>query len=301
MPPNEPDKNRSAPDPSVTLHYIDKLFARSIALSTLGKRSLLVATVLSLILLGLSGGAVSAEEKISFQGVGLKVPLAVFMTGGAVVVSVLVIVRGVSLNWVTVYRGEIMRLYEDLGFEDRTLYGSVFHAFGTPDVIGTLLSLVATEDYSYDPRRLTQGPRSVGRLGMLLSNALVSMLLIFTLPAAAVVAVGVQVSELLQQRGLEWVWIFFILLAAGSTFLAILPAYKRTLNRSLMSRIRILGSVVLAVAWMTTVILGAGIGFFVANLAVEEPTAKKQCEYGRYKGFGFETQGECIKAVNPTR
>jgi hypothetical protein len=96
MPPNEPDNNRSAPDHSVTLHYIDKLFARSIALSTLGKRSLLVATVLSLILLGLSGGAVSAEEKISFQGVGLKVPFAVFMTGGAVVVSVLVIVRGVS-------------------------------------------------------------------------------------------------------------------------------------------------------------------------------------------------------------
>jgi hypothetical protein len=120
---------QSAPDHGVVLHYIDKLFAANNALSTTSKRSGQVATVLSLILLGLSGGAISAQEKITYQGVGLRVPLAVFLTGGAIAVTTLIVESAVIQSQRIRYRAEIVRLYRDLGFDDRTLDDRVIHPF----------------------------------------------------------------------------------------------------------------------------------------------------------------------------
>jgi hypothetical protein len=127
--PNGPDNKENAPDQSVFLHYIDKLFATSNALSATAHRSILVATVLSLILLGLSGGAISAQEKITYQGVGLRVPLAVFLTGGAIAVTTLIVESAVIQSQRIRYRAEIVRLYRDLGFDDRTLDDRVIHPF----------------------------------------------------------------------------------------------------------------------------------------------------------------------------
>jgi hypothetical protein len=265
---------QSAPDHGVVLHYIDKLFAANNALSTTSKRSGQVATVLSLILLGLSGGALSAQEKITFQGVGLRVPLAVFLTGGAVAVSVFVVVRVGANVQTTGLRLEITRLYRALGFEDRTLYGYAIHPFGSRDALGILLTLFRAEDYSFDLRTLGRPRPPSQRMGRLIGALLVAVL-ILVLPIAAQAAVGVQASELLRQRGLGWVWIFFILLAAGSTCGVMVSFWRlaSTLSVNFRTRWLRLGRSQKIIVFVTVtgfpiivILLGAGIGLFVAKV-----------------------------------
>lgn len=118
------------------------------------------------------------------------------------------------------------------------------------------------EDYSFAQRsrrrRLPFSLEVVFGAGLTLLSYLV-------LPAAAQVATGVQVSELLKQRGLGWVWIFFILLAFGNTcgpLLSLISLRERQLpgiGRPLPL------SVYLGLS-MFILLSGAVIGLFVAKV-----------------------------------
>jgi hypothetical protein len=193
-------------DQAVILNYIDKLVSKQHAVADAGSRFSLTAMVLSLLLLAISGGAAKAKGSMSLGGIGLKVSLAVLLTGVAVVIGVLVVAFLASLWQRQALTFEIQRLYMSTGFEDRTLYGEAITPFG-----GANITQLASTLFEYE----TFGDRFGGSRPVVW--AALKTILVFAgntiVPVSAQVGGGFKVAELLQSRGLGWTWIPFVLLA----------------------------------------------------------------------------------------
>jgi len=72
-----------AENSQVILHYIDKLYEAMGKTIALAGRMLFLQTVLSLLLLSLSIGVITLEERVSMAGIGVKASLSVILTVGA--------------------------------------------------------------------------------------------------------------------------------------------------------------------------------------------------------------------------
>jgi hypothetical protein len=256
----------------ITLHYIDKLFESRQRLAAGAQRFFFIATVLALIMLATSGGAAYTEQALSVSGVGLRVPFTVFLTFGAVLVGIVTVSGGLCDAEAQSLDKEIKRLYKSIGFEDRTLYADIASPFRSANSLSVLASIFSSENYRYGERRETGGLYSAIKAEFL------ELFMYLIIPTAAQVAAGFKVSEIVQQAGLGWVWIFFVLLAVGTSFLAFfhvwhepffsffeelqpddLTKVQRLLLQLFIIGIQVVGGVVIALP-------GMAIGFFVTNV-----------------------------------
>ena len=184
------------PDKETTRHYIDKLVVDGNTMLSRSFRLFITQVALSFILISLSAGIASAQGAFTFQGVGLKVSLAVFLTGCALFVGGGTVFSEFYARRAAVVRGVVRRLYKGIGFEDETL--------DDPNFLGPPLGKL---------RRATG-------LYWAITGSLI--------PAAAQVAAGFKVAELLQYKGLGWTWILFVLLAFGTAWASVIVNARST-------------------------------------------------------------------------
>jgi hypothetical protein len=162
------------------------------------------------------------------------VSAAVFLAGGALLVSTFVFASQAFGVQFQVAYSEIYRLHKSIAFRDPTLDYGMFFGF----------------------RRLS--------LIRVLRNGIMGTVL----PTSAQVAAGFKVSELLRFEGLGWLWLVFVLVAfsinwaGGSMYWNILPLRLRaygqpdeSINRT---PIRIVGQVCF--------LLGVVLGYFIAKV-----------------------------------
>jgi hypothetical protein len=273
--PDRTMNNMAAEEPDartqITLHYIDKLFEARQRLATGSQRFFVIATLLALIVLASSGGAVFTEGALSISGVGLRVPFTVFLTFGAVVVGIATVSGELCDTEALLVDKEIQRLYRSLGFEDRTLYANIASPFRGANPLSVLASIFSREDYQYGER--LEEAEEEGLYSAIKAEFL-EIVVFLILPTAAQVAAGFKVSELGQQACLGWVWMLFALLAVGTSILAFfytrheplvelqpdeLTKAKRLLLQSLIFGIQLMIGVVITLP-------GIAIGFFVAKV-----------------------------------
>jgi hypothetical protein len=187
----------------ITLNYVDKLFAASQRLAEGNQRYSLMTAVLSLILLSLSGSAAHTGGALSISGIGLKVPLTVFLVLGTFIISVLVFARAVGERHAALLNKEIRRLYASIGFEDSTLHAQIASPFRGESAVDLLVLGLAREHPVENPTWRTRNALILGE-----------WVLQGTVRTAAQVGAGFKVSELLQQgSGPGWVWILFVFAA----------------------------------------------------------------------------------------
>jgi hypothetical protein len=203
------------PDYEITLHYIDKLFASRNVSIAVARRYTVFSFVLSVVLLAVSGGIASAEENMDLSGLGLKVPLAVFLTAGALTVGVLTVASyGIRQQW-RPFRWEIRRLYRSIGFEDRTLYGRIVNPYRTGDLVTTLITVINLETYrdiGEDQSHGVKPPRKTIHTTLRIVRGLLTFLLFLLVPIAAEVAAGFKVADLLQKSAVQPVGFLFTVL-----------------------------------------------------------------------------------------
>jgi excisionase family DNA binding protein len=211
-----------SPDVGTTLGYISEFFVSYRALRTMYDRANLINVVLSLVLLALAAGAATTKGAMTFSGVGLEVSLAVLLSGGAIVlgmvVSGLLIISRAGVQ----IEEEIIRLYESIGFSDHTLLRSAPSPFTHVSVLSLILGGMFA---SREPRRTGTG--DVVREGwrrppttiddFLTFGAITELLVTLSVSAAAETAAGFKVAALLRPHELGWIWIVFIVLAVVSS------------------------------------------------------------------------------------
>jgi hypothetical protein len=259
--PTELHENKT-PDDETIRHYIDKLFAAHLNLATANGRILIIMLVLSIVLLGVSGGVVSAEGKLAVAGFAVKVPLAVFLTSAAVFLGVAAATRPSADYHERLYTREINRLYKSIGFEDRTQYGRRVYPLRTTNVVYPILQSFRPEHFHESQSARDRNDRA---------GSIFNVLVWFTyavLPMAAVTGTGFKVAELLRESRLGWVWILFILLALSTCALAWVLERKtlreeRELDSSFDATQR---ARVFAIQLLTTFLVGGAIGLFVAKV-----------------------------------
>jgi hypothetical protein len=275
-PPERTMNNMAAEEPDsrtqITLYYIDRLFEARQRLGSWAQRFYVSATVLAFIVLATSGGAAYREQALSVSGVGLRVPFTVFLTFGAVVVGIATVSGGLCDGDAQSLDKEIQRLYESIGFEDRTLYANIASPFRGANSLSVLTSIFSREDYQYGRQREAEGLYSAIKAEFL------DIFLFLILPTAAQVAAGFKVSEIFQQACLGWVWIFFALLAVGTSILAFFHVWhapffsffdelqpdELTKVERLRLQSRIIGIQVVVGVLFT--LPGIAIGFFVTKV-----------------------------------
>jgi hypothetical protein len=267
MPSEEPDARTQ-----ITLHYIDKLFEARQRLGSWAQRFYFSATVLALIVLATSGGAAYTEQALSVSGVGLRVPFTVFLTFGAVIVGIATVSGGLCDADAQSLDKEIQRLYKSIGFEDRTLHANIASPFRGANSLSVLTSIFSREDYQYGQQREAEGLYSAIKAEFL------AIFMFLILPTAAQVAAGFKVSAIFQQACLGWVWIFFALLAVGTSILAFFHVWhapffsffdelqpdELTKVERLRLQSRIIGFQVVVGVLFT--LPGMAIGFFVTKV-----------------------------------
>jgi excisionase family DNA binding protein len=183
-------------DEQVTLNYIDKLYTAWQALSASHKRYSFLALVIPVLVLALSGGAIFPEERLTFLGIGLRVPLAVLMVTGAILIPILLVMVINLESLSTFYEKEINSLYQSRGLtkviEDSTI--SPFVGGGILDVIGFDYALRTGNSASADGTNSTGQTSVRARAGSFLIHGFYLIL-----PTAAQVGAGYKVSELLDK------------------------------------------------------------------------------------------------------
>jgi hypothetical protein len=270
-PPERTMNNMAAEEPDartqITLHYIDKLFEARHRLASGAQRFFSIAIVLALIVLATSGGAAYTESALSVSGVGLLVPFTVFLTFGAVIVGIATVTGELCDSEAQSLDEEIQRLYKSIGFEDRTLYANIASPFRGANSLSVLASIFSRENYQYGERREAEGLYSAIKAEFL------EFVIFLIIPTAAQVAAGFKVSEIVQQAGLEWVWMFFVLLAVGTSILAFFhvrhqPLVERQPDETKVGRF-LLQSFIIGIQVVVGVAIalpGMAIGFFVTKV-----------------------------------
>ena len=256
----------------ITLHYIDKLFEARQRLGAGAQRYFSVAIVLALVILTTSAGAAYTDRALSLSNVGLRVPFTVFLTFGAVIVGIATIIAGLCGAEAFLLDKEVQRLYESIGFEDRTLYANIASPFRGADSVSVLADIFSKVNYQYGNRQQSSGLYSAIKAEGL------DMFMGLTIPTAAQAAAGFKVSEITHQAGFGWVWVCFVLLAVATSFLAFFhvwhepffsffddppPGSSTNVYRLLLQAIII----VIQVAIGAVIALpGVGIGYFVTKV-----------------------------------
>jgi hypothetical protein len=276
VPPERTMNNMAAEEPDaqtqITLHYIDKMFEARQRLASGAQRFLVFATVLAFIVLATSGGAAYTEQALSVSGVGLRVPFTMFLTFGAIVVGIVTVSGSLCDAEAQSLDMEIQRLYKSIGFEDRTLYANIASPFRGANSLSVLASIFSREDYQYGEQREAEGLYSAIKAEFLL------IVIVLIIPTAAQVAAGFKVSEIVQQAGLGWVWMCFVLLAVGTSTLAFLHVWHEPFfgvfdgpQLDDLTKVQRLGlqSFIIGIQVVIGAVIalpGMAIGFFVTNV-----------------------------------
>jgi hypothetical protein len=255
--PTESHEDKTA-DAETIRHYIDKLFAAHLNLAIANDRILIIMLVLSIVLLGVSGGIASAEGKLAVAGFGVKVPLAVFLTSAAVFLGVLAATRSSADYHERLYTREINRLYKSIGFKDRTQEGRRVYPLRTTSAVYPILQSFRPEHFD-EPQSARHQKDPAEPIFMLLVWFTYAVL-----PMAAVIATGFKVAELLRESKLGWVWILFILLALSGCALAWVLERQELCEELKRDATRRSG--VFAIQLLITFLAGGAIGLFVAKV-----------------------------------
>jgi hypothetical protein len=220
--PERPSEENS-PDVEASLHYINEFFVSYRALRTALARATQIQVVLSLVLLALAAGAATTEGALTFSGVGLKVSVAVLLSGGAIVLSMLSSGLFTIVRVIQQTEAEIIRLYESIGFSDHTLYQSFPSPFAHGSAFGMLFGVLARKpDLTGSEIAEDWKPPSVTTHDFLTFDVITRLLIGQSFPVAAVTGTGFKVAELLRPQDLGWIWIVFIVLAVvgSGTYIA---------------------------------------------------------------------------------
>lgn len=192
----------------VALHQIDKLYSAYLEGAAGIKRASYLLAGLTLLILALSSGAASTREELTFAGIGLRLPFAVFMSSCAVLISFLVLAKTALENAQVARRYLIDDLYESIGVDSAYLEKQHPFLFMTGNLVDAVTNQSAVNRYFSDTE--TQPTSKF--------FAWYTFSLYILLPTAAQAAAGFKVSELLQSQRLGWTWIIFVCLIVSTYF-----------------------------------------------------------------------------------
>ena len=195
-------------------------------------------------------------------GIGLKVPVAVLITFGAVAAGLLTVAFFSSLQHAALIDKEIQRLYLDMEFKDRTLFAEIASPFRHENALTAFIGQFSLERYQ-DPAELETETSVTAQMWLL-------MTLVLIIPTAAQAGAGFKVSELLQSSDrLGGVWILFVLLAVlTACLLLIVPEphdHFRGERRSLLSS-KSGDYIVILLTSAIVALPGIGLGYIVAKV-----------------------------------
>lgn len=100
----------------VRLNYLDKQFATYQRVDVATSRLERLQVILSLLVIALATGLVSADENLELTGIKLELPLWAFLGGGAVAVGVISVMSAVQSSHITRVLERIYSSYDELGF-----------------------------------------------------------------------------------------------------------------------------------------------------------------------------------------
>jgi len=238
---SERPRQEKPPDAAIVLNYIDKLYEAFKRLVTRLQRYEVVKAVLSLLLLALSAGAASTTGAMTFGGFGLRVPLAVLLTGVAVFVGIVFVAQAVLRITAEHLTDLIRQQYKNIGYDDKEASEDVYAPFYSETLITAIQS---------------SGMGNVwAAVSIYISDTI--------LPVAAIIATGLKVAELLYARGLGWVWVLFVLLAI---VVGVARASVYIRGGSLVKDWEDRGWPGELAEFAVIALLGAGLGYFVARV-----------------------------------
>jgi hypothetical protein len=122
----------------VKLSYIDKQIAGLLALDQATARLWRLEALLSVVLIGLVVGIVSAEDNVELSGLNFELPLWCLLGGGSITLAVLAVLANLSDVQSTRLTRSIVTAYDELGFRQPRddyrrglgLMAAPLHAFG---------------------------------------------------------------------------------------------------------------------------------------------------------------------------
>jgi hypothetical protein len=106
----------SESDPTVRLLYLDMLFATFQRVEASTSRLSRLQVILSILVIALASGLVSADENLELTGIKLKLPLWTVLGGGAIVVGFTAALAAVQETHASLIKESLFSGYEDLGF-----------------------------------------------------------------------------------------------------------------------------------------------------------------------------------------
>jgi hypothetical protein len=182
-------------DRQITLNYVDKLYSAWQTVDAGHSRFFFWRIVLSVLVLALSGGAVVSEEQVTISGIGLRVPIVIFIVTGVALILVFTFLSGSLDRLSNIYIEEIRRLYESLGLDN-----SAMNSRWDPFVGGDVGTAVAYAFATRTSATSADGPPSTYERGSLI----IFTALLVILPSAAQAGAGYKVSELLDADAIGW-------------------------------------------------------------------------------------------------
>lgn len=111
----------TSPGTDVVLHQIDKIYDNLAYTKQTMNRIGILGVVLSLIMIALSFGLVSAGQQLSVIGLTLTVPLWLFILGGTWIIGVLFVYYHVLDAYDDKLANRIVELYSSIGYTDENM------------------------------------------------------------------------------------------------------------------------------------------------------------------------------------
>jgi hypothetical protein len=196
------EKDEEESDRQTTLNYLDKVFIAWQRWQLDYRRLTSLILIVSVVLLALSGGVIATDEKLTVSGIGLRVPLVVFMITGALLIPAMFNMMSNVRLLAEYYAREMRILYKTLEVDESALTTPA-NPFGIGTVVGRLgwglkvrMRTARAEKYASYPT----AKRSLRTRGAIL----ISLALYAILPAAAQTGAGYRISELLYQEDPLW-------------------------------------------------------------------------------------------------
>lgn len=178
-------------DKEIILHHIDKYYETLTRVWDSINRILFAEVALSLIILALSTDAVSVGEDFEIIGLNFKLSIAVFLSGGAVLIAALYISFFSQLVHADNLKYQIYKLYESIGYMAPSVQSVEVDAF---EISNVYVSLIAT---TQNPEKTAN--RLISGFNTFIGGVTVLGVLIL-IPVSAQIAAALKVSALLGRK-----------------------------------------------------------------------------------------------------
>jgi hypothetical protein len=203
----------TSPVRDLSVSYAEKIHTSLREHSRGINRWAIVEMLLSLSLILLAIGIVSADQAVSILGIKLTVPSWLLLTSGGAVVGMLLVYILKMTQYETLMQGHLDRLYGNLGFRDSSLREELPYGLQYPSVVNV-----------FSTRRRNQ--HKLSTFASIFQNLLLGLLL-YLMPVAAQVTAAVTSFKLLDGK---W-WIVIVnMLLIGISISALLDEVGFTLD-----------------------------------------------------------------------